>query len=657
MGVNGADFGLSRLTGLIALALTVAGLPMPLPGQTQRELTTVRDIRALTPDQAGQARPVRLRGVVTVLSGWKSSFFFQDATQGISVDRASELPQAKPGSGPATGMEAEPQVEPGQSVEIRGVTGPGLFAPIVVARSVTVLGPGKLSPARLFGFDKLAGGKKDSQWLAIRGIVRSAVIQPSWGRSVLLFEIDIGAGNLVTARVHDFPKTGWERLPASTVLVRGVCGTVFNDKRQFVGLRLFVADLNDVKIERPAPLDPFDLPLRPLGSLLQFGDQAGAIQRIRVRGTVTYSQPGHGLYIQDGAQGVFVQSGQSTAVALGSQLEAVGYPAAGRYSPKLDDAVIRVLGSAQPLAGLRQSASAMIVDRDGFPAAPYDSILVQLKGRLVEEIPGSDQDQLLFKDGASIFTARLPHTGQTRRTLAAGSLASVTGICAANADEAHEARSFELLLRSPADLVVLEDAPWWTASRAGWIVALLVLVILAMAVWIAVVRKQSSLRLLTVTDPLTGLLNRRGFLLLAEQQWKLAQRSKTHLILFYIDLDRFKEINDSLGHKEGDLALQAVAALLRQSFRKTDILGRLGGDEFAVFAIDARPDSQETLELRLKKSLEAANEKAAKPYQLSLSTGVLACGAELGSLAIEELLAQADTLMYECKRARKSCRA
>ena len=410
----------------------VAGTAGQLCAQPLPELTTIRDVRSLTPEQARQGRPVRLRGVVTGLSGWKSSFFFQDTTAGISVDRTND----------------SPELQAGQSVEVRGVTGSGLFAPIVIAESVTARGQGKLPAAHFLGLDKLAGGKQDSQWIAIRGIVRSAAVKPSWGRSVLFLEIDIGGGNLVTVRVHDFTKAGLGRLPSSSVSVRGVCGTVFNDKRQFVGLRLFVSNLGDLKVEKPAPADPFDIPIMTLGGLLRFDNQAGALSRIRVQGVVTYSQPGQGLYLQDGPQGVFIQSGQTTPVALGTRLDAVGFPAAGRYSPKLDDAVFRVIGAAQPPAALPETASGMIVEQDGFPSAPYDSVLVQLKGRLVEELPGADQELLFFRDGPSVFTARLFASEQNRRELAIGSLVRITGVCAANADEAHEARSFEILLRS-----------------------------------------------------------------------------------------------------------------------------------------------------------------------------------------------------------------
>ena len=623
---------------IVVLTLAVITLPKPVHCQTSHELTTVREVRALTPDQAGEARPVRLKGVVTVLSGWKSSFFFQDATSGISVNRLNDAPP----------------LQPGQEVELRGVTGAGMFAPVVIEQSVKILGPGKMPRARLFSSAELAGGKQDSQWLAIRGIVRSAVVKPAWGRSVLFLEVDSGGGTLITVRVHDFSQAGLNRLPGAIVIVQGVCGTVFNDKRQFVGLRLFVSNLDQVKIEKPAPDDPFVIPLRSLGSLLQFNSREGAISQIKVRGVVTYFEPDQGLYIQDVPQGLFVQTGQVTPVALGSQLEVVGYPASGRYSPKLEDAIFRLAGASRPLAPIAQAASALIVTNDGFSSAPYDSVLVRLKGRLIDEFPRADEDLFLFQDGTSVFTARLARTKQNHLTLAKGSLLSVSGICVANADEAHEAHSFEILLRSPADIVLIEGAPWWTASHAAWVVAILVIVVLAMSAWLAFVQRQAALHALTVTDPLTGIYNRRGFLLLAQQQWQLALHRHTPFLLFYIDVDEFKKINDSLGHKEGDQALQAVADLLRECFRKTDIIGRLGGDEFAVTASDAPEPSRAVLEQRLVKTVQQINEKSGRRYNLSLSVGILTCDSSLGALPIEDLLGQADALMYQQKRNRKN---
>jgi diguanylate cyclase (GGDEF)-like protein len=208
-------------------------------------------------------------------------------------------------------------------------------------------------------------------------------------------------------------------------------------------------------------------------------------------------------------------------------------------------------------------------------------------------------------------------------------------------------------MRSPQDILVIKNAPWWTASHAMWVVALLLLVILVMSVWLAVIRRQARLRVMTVTDPLTGLHNRRGFFLLAEHQWQLALRKKSSFLLLYIDIDRFKEINDTFGHKEGDKALQDFAAALKECFRTTDILARIGGDEFAL-TTDVPPDSPKMLEERLANALRQITKSAGRPYQISLSIGILRCDDSLGALSIEDLLARADALMYEQKREHKN---
>jgi diguanylate cyclase (GGDEF)-like protein len=236
-----------------------------------------------------------------------------------------------------------------------------------------------------------------------------------------------------------------------------------------------------------------------------------------------------------------------------------------------------------------------------------------------------------------------------------GSKVRVTGICAVvesyTVNPGKEV-PFNILMRSPQDILVIKNAPWWTASHAMWVVVLLLLVILVMSVWMAVVRRHARLRVLTVTDPLTGLYNRRGFFLLAEHQWQLALRKKSSFLLLYIDIDRFKEINDTFGHKEGDKALQDVAAALRECFRTTDILVRLGGDEFAL-TTDVPPDSPKMLEERLVNAVQQITNKTGRPYQISLSIGILRCDDSLGALSIEDLLARADALMYEQKRERK----
>jgi diguanylate cyclase (GGDEF)-like protein len=186
------------------------------------------------------------------------------------------------------------------------------------------------------------------------------------------------------------------------------------------------------------------------------------------------------------------------------------------------------------------------------------------------------------------------------------------------------------------------------------VVVFLLFVILGLFRWLAVVRRQDSLRALAVTDHLTGLYNRRGFFVLAGHQWQLALRNRTSMLLFFIDVDRLKPINDRLGHKEGDRALRDVANALRECFRSTDIIGRMGGDEFAITTGDASFESRAMIEQRLAAIIEQRNNSADRAYKLVLSIGVLKCDSSMQGLTIEDLLAKADALMYEQKREHKS---
>ena len=162
---------------------------------------------------------------------------------------------------------------------------------------------------------------------------------------------------------------------------------------------------------------------------------------------------------------------------------------------------------------------------------------------------------------------------------------------------------------------------------------------------------EAELRALSLTDVSTGLYNRRGFFTLAEQQLKLSCRMNKPILIVYIDLDNLKTINDTFGHHEGDMALADTADILKRTFRVSDIVGRLGGDEFAVFAMGNRESDREILNDRLLRQINQFNQKMERPFPLSLSIGVLFVAAG-STLSLEEMIRQADALMYEAKRGK-----
>ena len=173
---------------------------------------------------------------------------------------------------------------------------------------------------------------------------------------------------------------------------------------------------------------------------------------------------------------------------------------------------------------------------------------------------------------------------------------------------------------------------------------------------------EEALRRLSTTDDLTGLLNRRGFFLLAEQQRRLAVRKKAELMLLYMDIDDFKDINDEYGHAAGDRVLAELGSILRSCFRDSDIvarigdeesvLARMGGDEFVILALDAGGEQGEIiLKTRLRERVDLYNQAHGQPYQLSVSIG--AVRVKPGpDVTVNSLIEAADRLMYETKRSR-----
>jgi diguanylate cyclase (GGDEF)-like protein len=164
---------------------------------------------------------------------------------------------------------------------------------------------------------------------------------------------------------------------------------------------------------------------------------------------------------------------------------------------------------------------------------------------------------------------------------------------------------------------------------------------------------QDTLQTISISDDLTGLLNRRGFFTLAQQQIKLASRTKRRLLLLYGDIDGLKKVNDTLGHAAGDLLLVETARLLREVFRESDIIARLGGDEFAVLLTEDSdtPDTTAILD-RLRESIRARNERAPGGPLISLSIGLQIYDPGHPS-SFDKLISQADALMYEEKKVKK----
>ena len=161
---------------------------------------------------------------------------------------------------------------------------------------------------------------------------------------------------------------------------------------------------------------------------------------------------------------------------------------------------------------------------------------------------------------------------------------------------------------------------------------------------------EDELKALLLVDQLTGLPNRRAFITLSEQALKLATRMERDVLMIFIDVDNLKHINDTYGHLAGDRALIDTARVLRESCREADLIARLGGDEFVALMTVESDQTAELVRERIKSRVAIHNSEIGRDYELSLSLG--ARRSKAAGTMLADLLAQADTALYEHKRER-----
>jgi diguanylate cyclase (GGDEF)-like protein len=165
-------------------------------------------------------------------------------------------------------------------------------------------------------------------------------------------------------------------------------------------------------------------------------------------------------------------------------------------------------------------------------------------------------------------------------------------------------------------------------------------------------REIAAIQLATL-DELTNISNRRGFMMLAEHNLQLCARQKIPASLVFMDLDKFKQINDAFGHTEGDRVLTVFADHLKNTFRLSDLFARLGGDEFVVLLPNTTKKTAEVIVEKFRQSLEDYNRNARRGYDIVFSYGIVEFIPEKHR-SIDTLLKDGDSLMYERKKVKKA---
>ena len=462
---------------LVGLAAVCGQVPQ---GQRNnlRVLTTAREAHGLTAEEAARAYPVHLRAVVTYYDPYvdkrHGALFVHDPTGGIfvSVPARPILP-----------------LRAGTLVDVAGVSGPGDFAPVVDRPVISAIGESRVpDTAPRVSLTSLLTGAHDGQWVEVEGVVHSVTRQ----RRNVVLGLALNDGMIRATTVAE-EGANYDGLVDAKVLLRANAAPLFNWERQMVGARLFFPALAGIRVEEKAPVDPFALPIRPIGGLLRFAADAGLRHRTHIRGRITLHRPGQLICLQDGGAGLCAATVETAPTTPGDLADVVGFPAAGEYHPTLKEAIFRRASNGPPVIS-RDVTAQQAFNGD------YDARLVQIQGTLFGQDPVAKDPTLVMSSGGFLFAAVLPSSAQGDATPVwkEGSQLSLTGVCSVLVDAEATARqeggarpkSFRILLRSPQDVVVLERPSWWTASHALSVLGLLFAATLAVLSWVVVLRKR-----------------------------------------------------------------------------------------------------------------------------------------------------------------------
>lgn len=434
-------------------------------GTPPTTLERIADIRALSREMATRRLPVHLQGTVTCPNpAWKS-LFLQDETGSLYV------------RGWCEGLHT------GTQVTVDGVTYPGGVSRMVVDATVRPTGATNLPTPLRIDPKALLSDRYDCAWVEVEGVVRSMMTQP---RDVRL-KIATGTDRFDTLVWSDPGTPPPQTLVNAHVRVRGANALVLNSRDQWTGFELRVPNIEAIEVVAPAPSDPFDILPTPIGTVRQSSVTLLGLQRIRIRGTVTLVSADGDLCVQDHTGALRILGPTDASPSVGDGVDVVGFPVAGAFATALEDVRIR----AEPSNIL--VTPTIVSGRQALDAGRWDQTLIRIEGRVLEDGGGPTDLPLLVRDGDVVFQAktdRRPTATAPSPLWRSGSLVRLTGVCHVPWDEGREPHSFVLTLRSPSDVILLQQPPWWTTRHLTALAAGIATTVLAVLGWVALLRHQ-----------------------------------------------------------------------------------------------------------------------------------------------------------------------
>jgi len=698
---------------------------------------------------------VHLVGKITYYDSADAVMFLQDKSGGVYINTDKPYP-----------------VRTGDLVELDGWTHDSFRTEVAMDPTIRVLGRGGNIPAPIFNYAQLAAGQGDSTLITVRGIVRAQDVEQHQNAPSLHLDLVMDGGEVEVYLDDSFGPQPPSMLDA-TVELAGVAGGVFDQKDQMTGVVLYVPDPSSLRVVKPPSIRLDQLPVTDFDDVFRFLREEDNSSRVRVHGTVTYYKKGDSVVLENHGKSIYVQTRQTSELEPGDVVDAYGFASDRDYAPSLREASIVRTGEKAPVTARR------ITYEEAFSGI-YSDNLVSLTGKLVSQLHTPDSDNLVIEVGGHIVRGTL-RRGTPMPVYQLGSTMRLTGICRVVPGGPFRAPSiFHVDMRDAGDAEVLARPSWWTVRHLVVLLAILLALATATALWAfllrrrlvfqsariersMVVARERSLVLEKISanlppdallsticgsvtkllpgvecsysfDPSSPLASKQeseqlgegrrlfevaltgdgdepiGWIVVAEKdgcvpaddqqevyellaetarlairqlllhqalvhrsthdaltelpnRWlcdirlgNAIEEAKAHghgLAVVYVDVDRFKDVNDLHGHRIGDLYLREISARLLAVTRSTDTLARIGGDEFLLILPFASPfENSEALRSRFESCFEEPFVIEGRVIEGAASLGV-AEYPEHG-LDAEALKIHADHAMYQTKRSKAS---